>query len=167
MSAHVLSDVNKHIIKIQERLPSGENNYSQLKLLFIITSDKKEKEISEEFLKTLTKTKDILISEKNIPEENLREIFQNVKKALIRTNSMFNLVKNVFSFDGMETERVSAKVQIDDDDVLDFLSNMQKCQKLMQYITDIVPAILEMQELHKAKPKEYRSEELVKMFNMS
>lgn len=120
-----------------------------------ITADENEKKLSEKFYDSLESIQECLTKKTEVVDETtLNNLFETVKDGLTRVNSTLHFVSSIFKMDGVN----GASVELDEPNVLDFLSNMQKSKRILQYLSIFIPEMIRMQKLNEGEGKEVSSD---------
>jgi hypothetical protein len=139
-------------------LPYGQKNVSTMKEVICITTDKASVESSKKLIKFLATIKaDLPIEKGEINPINIEHNLSMINGNLTQINSFFQTIKDLF--DG------GSEINIDDPNMLSVLSNLEKAQSTMEYISDYLTLLLTVQKYKNEEVKEYNLDNLLQFLN--
>lgn len=122
-------------------LPMGKKSITAIRNVICLTTDAKSLNSSNKFVEYLFKVQD------NLPTQDidkkvikiLDQALTSLNEALSKVNDLLNTVSNIFDNSG------ESDIEIDDQNMIQFLANMQKSQNLLIYVTDYLSFYIEVQ----------------------
>ncbi|MEO7049070.1 MAG: hypothetical protein ABI091_27445 [Ferruginibacter sp.] len=165
MGTLILAQASGCVNDLMETLEiPSQKSASNLKKLIMLSTEHENVLKSNKLLDSFKKINDSLTeSNHEISDQLLAETYDIIKHALTKINSMFNLVNKIFQFDGVD----GAEVTIDDANMLEFLSNMAKSKRLMDYILNYVKILRDINKNSVGESKQYNVSDLNELFKVA
>ena len=142
-------------------MPFEHTSAKALKKFICLSTDKKSVKNAAKLFETLVKIKSELLSNEHQLTPTQSGTHRDfINDNLLKVNSLFKFVSAIFALDGN-----GAVVTIDEPIMLDFLAAMEKCQALLEYISNYLQLAIETLELNSAALTAYTPEESYRAIN--
>lgn len=158
MTTAIATKAFKSVGSLSSFVPLNPYKISTIKKVISFTTDKKSADSTDDLVKFLSKCKETLPTEYN--PSLLKQIKHNlnfINKNLLHVNEILQFIDSVFD----SNEDVETEIKIDDKNMSKLLCNLKTAKDYMQYISDYLTLVIQVQKAKTDKSKIYSIDEVL------